>query len=124
MSHNIDFATYITGEEQVVGRWIDGKPIYRKVVTGFSMTPTVGTNSGSIDLSSLGIDNFVKLGIKLKKGSTYQFPSVFYTSGNNYLFVFYQNSNSTLQIRYGADSTTPINGEFIIEYTKTADQGN
>lgn len=113
-------ATYST-DEQVVGKWTDGKPIYRKVVTGFSMTPTVGANSGSIDLSSLSIDNLIDLGIKVRKGTTYQFPSDFYTSSNNYLFVFYQNSNSTLQIRYGADNTTAISGEFIIEYTKTTD---
>ena len=116
----ISTSTYSTSE-QVVGTWTDGKPIYRKVVTGFSMTPVVGANSGSIDLSSLSIDNFIKLNIRLKKGSTYQFPSDFYTNSNNYLFVFYQNNNSTLQIRYGADSTTAITGEFIIEYTKTTD---
>ena len=117
----IDFTTYIQDTEQVVGKWTDGKPIYRKVVDGFSLTPTVGSNNSSIDLSSIGISEMIKIGLRVNKGGTIQFVDSFYLSEYNYLTVFFQPWNSTLQIRYGADSTTQITGEFIIEYTKTTD---
>lgn len=115
----IDFATY-TNNEQVVGTWTDGSTIYRKVVSGFSLTPSVGSNSGNVDVTSLNIDKVISLKFTIRKGTTYQFASDFYTSANNFLFIFYQNNNKTIQIRYGADNTTPISGEFIIEYTKAS----
>ena len=37
--NNINYST----EEQVIGTWIDGKPIYRKVFTGTSNTQTNAT---------------------------------------------------------------------------------
>lgn len=107
--------------ETVVGAWTSGETIYRKVITGFSLTPVVGANSSSIDLSNIGISKMIKIEVRVNKGESIQFVNTFYLGSNNYLAVFFQPWNGTLQIRYGADATTQITGEFIIEYTKTTD---
>ena len=47
-------------DEKVVGTWIDGKPIYRKVIT-FTPRIIVGTSWQSIDVSIPDIDSIVKV---------------------------------------------------------------
>lgn len=53
MSHNVDFETFAnyvySTEEHAVGRWIDGKLIYRKVITG----PTTNDKTNTIDTGIL-----------------------------------------------------------------------
>ena len=56
MSRRFKYST----EEQIVGEWIDGKPIYQKTHI-FASPLTIGANSwGNTDLSSIGMAQIVK----------------------------------------------------------------
>lgn len=59
-SDKVDFATYTT-EEQVVGKWINGKTIYRKCYTG-TITITANTKV-NVDLEpNSDIENIINVG--------------------------------------------------------------
>ena len=59
-SDKVDFATYTTGE-QVVGKWINGKTIYRKCYTG-TMNITANTRV-NVDLEpNSGIEDIISVG--------------------------------------------------------------
>lgn len=44
--------------EQVIGTWIDGKPIYQRVITGLSLTTNRGT-AYTITIQDHGIEQFI-----------------------------------------------------------------
>lgn len=46
-------------DEQIVGAWIDGKPIYRKIITDLNATLTSGTWANIANVSALNIDTLV-----------------------------------------------------------------
>lgn len=106
-------------EEQVIGRWIDGKPLYRK--TFINLTPTT-VNSNILDVSYLDIDTCVKTyGIL---GDTIDIP--LYVSSWGYGIFCYRLAGNPDNIRF-----IPINPlsehlqkklSVTIEYTKTTDQ--
>ena len=48
--------THYSTDEQIVGRWIDGKPVYQKIIE--STTSSVGAWTG-IDISNLSIGEMV-----------------------------------------------------------------
>lgn len=43
-------------DEQIVGEWIDGKPIYQKTITGLNVNTTANTWVDIVDVSSLSIE--------------------------------------------------------------------
>lgn len=102
--------------EQVVGTWIDGKPIYRKVYI-FSITTT--NSEVSIDISDTNIVGVINL------------TGGMFTSGNEYYPVQYSNpaapniqsfqvkSNyGKNQLNYYAGATGV--GRIILEYIKNS----
>ena len=102
-------------DEQVIGTWIDGKPIYRKVVSNV----VYGGRELSVDT---GISNMATL-INL----TFIEDGITASSYINYKYVGTNRANSSFRINKntGVISTdgrsTGIsgnNGIFIIEYTK------
>lgn len=108
-----DSSTYST-EETIVGTWIDGKTIYRKVING-----TI-PNSASIVQIALTADTLIKddisyissSGFKVNRGHTeegiVQFDSTLNPNGNLYF--------STLSNDAKGKTYT-----LIVEYTKTTD---
>lgn len=106
--------TYSTAE-QVVGKWIDGKPIYRKVFTGI----TANAEYTEITLDFEAITNF----------------SGYFTDGNwvNLLpFYIYISPDEKFMCFYGNPTTRKIylqyssayrnkNYSLVVEYTKTTD---
>lgn len=102
--------TYSTNET-VIGKWYDGKPLYRKVLTGVTSTST-------------GWDNIAKVGteIKIKKitgmASGY-LPIPYYITSEYYIAVQYNISNGYLQSNTRGYTNIPL--EITIEYTKTTD---
>lgn len=101
--------------ETVIGTWIDGKPLYRKV---YSITSPSSANANYADLSSLNIETTVHLyGYYKKPTGTFGIP--FYDSDNNYSVIFINNSNQ-LRGRFG-NSSEITNAKVVIEYTKTTD---
>lgn len=105
-------------EEQVIGTWLDSKPIYRKVFPlSFALSSAVNTDI--IDISSLNIDTCVNIYGKYEPTSASinkcrNFPDMFTTFGLN--------ENKTSIIGYLGQGSNPITITFLIlEYTKTID---
>lgn len=101
------YLSYSTEETLTGGTWIDGKPIYRKVIaSGGQVIP-----SGSIDLSSLNIDTIVEwhtsIGDNLGK-----FP---WATINNNVYCYL--STSSKLVVY----TSFYAYNLAIDYTKTTD---
>ena len=104
--------TYSTSEVFTGQYWIDGKPIYRKVI----VQPITQANT-DIDISSMGVDKVLSLrgcdsNHFLPFTNAFNTSVLVYNVGLNYEF-------DTIKIRYGTGQTieTPI--YIIIEYTKS-----
>ena len=113
---NLDgYDNYSTGEV-MIGTWIDGKPLYRKVVdTGqiSSTTKTVAHNVIAMDICTdiRGIAYF-------NNNTFYILPRVGTASLNHQCTLYCNRTNIYLQ----AGSDCNFDGSFvIIEYTKTTD---
>lgn len=105
--------------EQVVGTWIDNKPIYRQVFTQ--------TNTNNISNVAPNNDNIIKMECYIRRTSTNawrKLPWLFVSSnayGNaSWAGGFYFNNN-TINFQLGSDLGTIDKLVFIIEYTKTTD---
>lgn len=105
-----DLTTYST-TEQVVGTWIDGKPLYRKVyketknVTSYSLTPPSNVNT------------YVNIEIMQQDDSNAWIKDYAWSTSNDYLRVFI--TNAGIQVRTSKTST--YTHWIIVEYTKTTD---
>lgn len=107
--------SYSTGETLTGGKWIDGKPIYRKVIE-FNSETTIAEGGTNFTLATLGlseIDNvfniyaFNTTGSKTTKRRFSNIP-------------FYWSNDTTLQLRAPSSITGYFLG-LILEYTKTTD---
>ena len=107
--------TYST-EEQVVGTWIDGKPIYRKCVIANA------TISGGQFLTQITLPNFdslVRIFGRCKENSNwYQIPTTFDSS---WRYIAYLNINGSIYNLSTIFSSQTTNTYIFIEYTKTTD---
>ena len=108
--------TYST-EETKVGTWIDGKPLYRKVLTG--TLPNTGEVIFSIQNAKIiDYEGFIqdKWGTWLKINDTF-------LAEQGYEIFSYLNSNrNELSINCGSFYTTSSQYEITVEYTKTIDE--
>lgn len=107
-------------EEQRIGIWIDGKPLYRKSIMK-TINSSVSADLGSI--SDIDYINVVDGCTKFTSGSnSYYVPTSTYETSNNYSKLFIQKNNSTniATIKWTGNSTT---GTIYatVEYTKTTD---
>lgn len=110
----VEFPNYST-EEQQVGTWIDGKPIYRKVIP---TSLTAGLNSIT---APSNIDTFVTLRGMEKESGGAQAPI---PKGHNSTFayqigMYYAGGN--IYIEVGSSLTYITSAYIICEYTKTTD---
>lgn len=103
-------------EEQITGNWIDGKPIYRKVIVN-----TIKKSGSNIfDLSSVGLNNVDKY-ITLKSISNGDPINEDYYTTNADLLRTLINYNG-LYIQLGTSyPSVPCLVYTIVEYTKTTD---
>ena len=101
--------------EQVVGTWIDGKPIYRKVST------IPNFNTGTYQASALGINNVETMinvdGYLTNSNYSNIRTGGFFGSGYGVVIVYKTDKSFQTELR-GFES-----GKFtlIVEYTKTTD---
>lgn len=106
----LDKGTVYSNEEQKIGKWTNGKTLYRKIITGSvpksDYYPTIAT--GITNLSSV-----VSLQLLLTYGESKQ-----YFSSSRY--TYYLNKENENQITVVAPD---VDGDVmvIIEYTKTTD---
>lgn len=108
-------------EEQVIGRWIDGKPLYRKVFVG--TTPTherLGDSVVVIPFQDI-------IGVVSLEGIVYQNDYVYVPlnkpsviDGNTTAFAFFVNGEG-IRMLIETDIYANVPVHFILEYTKVAD---
>ena len=104
-------------EEQVVGTWVDGKPIYRKVID-FGALPNSTLKQVPHGISD--IDAIVSLnGVTFAKNKTATPIPYVYTDSINTVSLFLEGTNVCIQT-FG-DKTSYINTYVTLEYTKTTD---
>ena len=102
--------TYST-EEQVIGTWIDGKKIYRKVVTGIITTANTKIN--------LAHDNIINISGKILGNNGGNNELIYYYDNTNYSYVYSQNYSTLMLLT--VESNLNKNYYAIIEYTKTTE---
>ena len=113
-------------EEKIVGKWINGKPLYRKTLI-LTAPSTIGTTVIYKIDNSLEVKNLYGY---IDNGSTENpqcIPFNFYNANNNFIFtrVRWVSGNQQIGITIG-DSETLISKPVYItlEYTKTIDAEN
>lgn len=105
-------AQYST-EETVTGtRWIDGKPLYRKVI--------YTTTKDTISLASLNFD-FIRWELAYKftfgTGTAVQWSTTYYYGSNDYAMVYVNGTNLIIRM---ANNIHLIDAYIILEYTKAS----
>ena len=101
------------GTEQVTGGiWIDGKPIYRRVVTGSVSTANTDTVVGTI-ANMLEVVDFHGT---VKRSSGSMFGMTYYASSSDYHRAWVKSSGEVM-IR----TSVAVSVRAIVDYTKTTD---
>lgn len=111
--------TYST-EETKVGTWIDGKPMYRRIVSF-----TVSNDVKGVDLSGLNFeDGIIEWGrLTLDAGNNIKYIDMLPLSGSTYAWIQLIYSHSKWVVTLNTNSTN-LNGfvcEICLLYTKTTD---
>lgn len=126
----VDNPNVYSTQEKVIGEWINGKPIYRKVVNIPSSAFGTGTatEGGSISIAHNinNLDILLRIDCNWERGSGKQkraFPSVYWSSGswNGQVYT----NQTTMFFEMGKDLLNNIRSAVyvyaILEYTKTTD---
>jgi len=109
MSRRFKYST----EEQIVGEWIDGKPVYQKTIDLNGQT--LSNSFNSIDMSYSGIDTFICGGCFGVEEKSSNYPSQCFTvAGIGY-------DGSTGKIAVAMNSASRNFKYLTLQYTKTAD---
>ena len=111
-----------SSEETIVGTWIDGKPIYRKVID-FGALPNNTTKT--YDTGDLKIDTFTEPIRGTTESATGFCSGVpFVHIGNNSygVSINYNKNTNKISVQTGYDRSVQIKTYVILEYTKTTDQ--
>lgn len=103
---------YSTDEVDTGGKWIDGKPVYRKIVQYSGSI----VSSGQTTLASMSyVDTLIRFeGIAKNSNSGSCIPLNFYQSTSSYLWVFFNNSKQFVARSNGITANVFI----IVYYTK------
>lgn len=109
------FTSYSTSEEIAVGKWIDGKTIYRKCYT-VSQGPTPNS---PVLITISGIDSAISITGCLTNGIATMFIGGTRSSNDLALGAYWQDSTNQIQIEAAADRSG-YSGYVIFEYTKTS----
>lgn len=105
--------------EQKIGKWIDGKPIYRKVIQ--TIMPSV-TGSWTNLSTLLDVSSMIKLNAVLVGGDGRNISLPYYENTDYYYSLSYQPSANSIQIIGNGDIAFKDKTIIIfVEYTKTTD---
>ena len=106
-----DTDNYYTNET-IIGKSVNNKPIYRKVITNF-VTNGGQHNIGNVD----NIDELINFYGGYSKAGDNKIPINFYIDNSFYLRTWIWNND----VYYDCVGYNGYNGTIIIEYTKTTD---
>lgn len=109
-------------EEKVIGTWIDGKPLYRKVITIAKNMLSSGTSTVILHNIS-NLDKFISLRGFLVRTDNMQFDFPHITVSNHDWDIYFGDNNATKISIWCGQSLYAIFGQgfVILEYTKTTD---
>ena len=113
--------------EQVIGTWVDGKPVYEKTIVSDYTVHSTGTHSISIDVHELNIDTPISINGFWRRWAGdnaklwYQLGSEESTYGIGWARIDSENSytNGRLAIEIRSDGTDLQ--IVTLQYTKTTD---
>lgn len=109
----LNFDNYSTNE-QVIGKWIDGKNIYRKT---YQVTNISSSNVDLVDISDLNIDTIVKLYGFIRSNLGMCMPMPLTDSSTNYNVLFLGGSKIRGRVVFGTSGS--VRDCYVtIEYTK------
>ena len=109
---------YSTEEVNTGSTWINGKPIYRRVV----VIPNVTATQTTYNLSSIPIEIcMVNTSNSFFAQGNYILPIVSYGANTDWSRAFFEVSTKTLYVQFGSVYTMSKNIYVTIEYTKTTD---
>lgn len=115
-ANKASFTTYST-TEQVVGTWIDGKPIYR-IVVNFGALPNATTKRVSHGISNL--DRFVKIeGITVSSGNYAPIPLMYSSTEAQYNTAIFVNDTEVAMT--SSQNRENISAYIFLDYTKSTD---
>lgn len=109
-------------EEVVIGKYINGKPLYRKIFTTFKYPATTNGTFKNVeyDLSFLDFDEIANMNMIWYNSPNYQKGP--YTTNNGYQIKYQVNvSTKQLILVTNCGGLENMNTTFTIEYTKTTD---
>lgn len=113
-----DYHVYST-DERVVGKWIDGKPIYEKIID-IAQLPNNNIVSYPTNISNIGIVVEIKGITKGYNNSFLPLPLANPNSVNDNIYVNYQKDTNSIRIYTKVDYSNE--GAYITMcYTKTTD---
>lgn len=116
--------------ETVVGRWIDGKPIYRKVLTVPSTTLSASDPTDvNFDTTDLHIDTLISSSGQLTRSDNVGYilplgflqPAIGTQKNYSISHIRKNGANKINFVVYWGESTFKLGGTVVIEYTKTTD---
>lgn len=118
----IDPASYSTTEHKTGGTWIDGKPIYRKVIEIPSAAAGAETRISVGIASSLVSNAWVKFGA-LKVPGTGIIPVFFHNpDATDYTtYIYFRATDTNLLLTVKMKNKAITGGFAVVEYTKTTD---
>lgn len=102
-------------DEQLIGTWIDGKPLYQ-----ITVSDTTG-NSGSLktyDLSEYGIETVVDISGFFLSVSNQTVPIIYYDTSSSYSLCYFETNDSTIKCRVGGSSFANRPCYITVKYTK------
>ena len=110
--------SYSTDEVKTGGKWIDGKPIYRKVVN-FGALPNATIKGITFD--NINADTFVKIeGVAMSNNDAITIPFTDTSMATQSIAIFV--NSTSISISTGTVNRSDYNKCYItIEYTKTTD---
>lgn len=117
-------STYST-DEQVIGKWIDGKNLYRKVVV-YSNTDIIGANSKTVNIdiphNILNFKQAINVSAVDSSGG-YILPSLASSEGNivNISTSIHTVDTSNIKLRIINNTWGPRDWFITLEYIKTTD---
>ena len=111
---------YYTNDEQVIGKWVDGRTLYRKVFTGSTSTKYDHAVVGNV-IGTYNIRDVIKMQTAFRDAQGRRMTPYYYDAGSNvdYANCWIEYHDGSIHMRFGSSyPVTPVGYAVIIEYTK------
>ena len=107
---------YSTEETLTGGKWIDGKPIYRKCLTITNLIQET-----NISVASLGIDSLIRINGTFEDADNKVVIGNLYYDIYKFVGIYYRKSDNVIRIERSTDLSGTNTTVIVLEYTKTTD---